>query len=191
MRTLHWFLASLTLALALLTRGAAAQVGAPAGPSAPEPLPERAGEADQATTGTSFDPQLVAGIATWAVGMGFVVVFNYAFFHVRDLTGDDTLVEYRKGIPNDQSSCDRARQGVVSARAGAAAPSDVAALCDRIDSTLLLRNVTLPIGLVASVLGTVLIGTSDTVVGTEQARSWDVQIHLARDQGALQIEGRF
>jgi len=185
MRTLH---SALVLGLALLTRSAAAQVGAQAEPPAPGPLPE---SAEQADTGTGFDPQLVAGIATWAVGMGFVVVFNYAFFHVHDLTGDDTLVEYRKGIPAGDSSCEAARQGVVSAKAGAAAPSDVAALCDRIDSTLLLRNVTLPIGLVASVVGTVLIGTSDTVVGNEQARSWDVQLHVARGQGTLQIEGRF
>ena len=191
MAKLEW---SLLLALGLATESAVAQVPGAAEPSAPEPPPASAGtvaSADEPGAGTGLDAQLVGGIATLAAGLGFVVVFNYAFFRVNDLAFDPGFVAYRKDIPNDRSSCEMARQGVASTRADASSPADVASQCDELDSVLILRNVALPIGLVASVVGTVLIGTSDTVVGTEQARAWDVRVNVGHDVAALSVEGRF
>jgi hypothetical protein len=53
-------------------------------------------------------------------------------------------------------------------------------LCDEAESLEILRNVAIPIGAVATVVGLVLIGTSDTVNGTandaEQAGDWRLHV---------------
>jgi hypothetical protein len=191
MSKLGW---SVLIALGLATQHAAAQAPGAAEPPAPEPSSESAWPAaptDETSDSTSFDAQLVGGLATLGVGLGFVVAFNYAFFRVNDLLYDPGFVSYRKGISKGESSCELARQGVASTRADASSPADVASQCDEVDSMLILRNVALPIGLVASIVGTVLIGTSDTVVGPEQARNWDVRLNVGGGGAELGFVGRF
>lgn len=117
----------------------------------------------------STDWQLVGGIASWAAGMGLVVAFNYGFFRLRDANADEGFVAYRAGVPEGQSSCDRADQGVVVSVPGASSPSEAASLCDEMSAMEVLQAVTLPAGLVLGVLGAVLIGTSETVDPTAVA----------------------
>jgi hypothetical protein len=148
MRTVPW---SFALGLALATPGAAAQNPDPSEPPGLAGEPARAlgvAQADDPEARSALDAQLVGGIASLGVGLGFVVAFNYAFFRVNDLLSDPGFVLYRKGIGKDESSCELARQGVVAARPDAPAPADIASLCGELDSTLLFRNVALPIGLV-------------------------------------------
>jgi hypothetical protein len=115
------------------------------------------------------DWQLVGGLGAWAVGMGLVVTFNYAFFRLNDVVQEDALKSYRLGVPAGESSCDRARAGVASTAAGAASAEEVASLCDEADTMESLRNIPLPVGLGAALLGLVLLGTSDSVSGGDAA----------------------
>jgi hypothetical protein len=87
-----------------------------------------------------------------------------------------------------ESSCEQARAGVASGAAGAASPDEVASLCDEADAMETLRNLTLPIGLGAAILGVVLIGTSDTIFGDdareERAGHWRLRVSGGPDGAA-------
>jgi hypothetical protein len=159
-------------------------------PASAEALPphEAAGPTD-ASGGTDWP--LVGGLVSWAAGMGFVIVFNYAFFRLNDTVTNDSMKAYRQGVPAGESSCERARAGAVVSTAGAPSPSEIADLCDEADSMEVLRNVTLPLGLALGILGVVLVGTSDTVNGpsdTEgEARGWRVRGGVGPSGGAASL----
>lgn len=154
----------------------------------PEPLPyspppiagadSSPADAPEETTGTDW--QFVGGIIAGAAGVTFLVVGHYALFRLNDAVREDEMRSYRAGVPEGESSCDAARAGFVSTADGAASPGAVEDLCDEAEALEVVRNVALPVGAAATLVGLLLIGTSDTVNGPsrgeEQARAWRLQV---------------
>lgn len=183
----------------LAEEGAAPSVAADEPPPAPgvgsydAAEPPRTAESEPESSSTDWP--YVGGWVSWGVGAAVLTVFHYAFFSLNGVARDDAMKSYRDGVLEGESSCDQARAGLPSSAAGAASPQEVADLCDEADALETLRNVTLPIGLVAALVGLVLIGTSDTVNGDaesdDQARAWRLQVGAGPRGGGATVSVSF
>ena len=200
-----WLLA---LALCLYPSGVArAESGEP---GAPGPLPSvvapgppgasPAAEASSASTAapeldSGPDDQLIGGIASWLLGAGAYVAFNYAAFRMNDLRSDESFDAYRAGFVTGDNVCDMAREGRQSPTPGAPSPETVADVCDEADSMEILQAVFAPTSVALGVLSLILILTSDTVSGPEDEEAkesaWTLQVQTAKEGGGLGLSVRF
>jgi hypothetical protein len=161
---------------------ASAAPGAAPPPSySPPPVPP-AGPAPTASYSTETvdtDWRFWGGVITAAAGVTFLVVGHYALFRINDAVREDAMKDYRATVLDGESSCDAARDGYVLG-AGAPQPGPVEDLCDEVEALEIVRNVAIPVGAVATAVGLLFLGTSETVNGPdrddEQARSWRLHV---------------
>jgi hypothetical protein len=128
------------------------------------------------------------------VGLGFIVAFNYSFFSIVDLKGDEGYERYRSYVPTSKNACDYAREGMNPGLSGSASPQAVADLCDRADTLEILEGVSLPLGIALGAIGLVLIGTSDSVKGSAndaQKSAWTADVQAGAQGAGLRLGARF
>jgi hypothetical protein len=182
----------------------AASSGQPAPPPPPGPvpavtqgsLPRSAPDAAPAEEQSPFpDYQLGAGIGLYLAGAGLLVAFNVAAIRVNSLRDDPDFASYREGFPKNLNVCDEAEKGTVSPVPGAASPETVADICKEASSMEVLEVVGGAAGSLLAVVGLVLLGTSDTVSGSDdekkEASRWSFQVQTAREGAAFGVGYRF
>jgi hypothetical protein len=126
-----------------------------------------------------------------SAGAVLLGVGHYALFRINDAVQEDDIQGYRATVPEGQSSCDAARAGFDSGAAGVASPGEVADRCDELETLEVVRNVLLPVGVVTSVVGILLVGTSDTVNHVApragEARRWRLDVGGSPDGGSAAV----
>jgi hypothetical protein len=147
--------------------GAAAETPAPQAAPPPEsapPAPSAAPAHD-----SEIDPLLAAGIAFDAVGVASIIVGVVAAAEVHAVQEDESFHRYAEGFTQAQDICDEAEAGSRSPAARDVDPADIVDRCEAGHRWERVEMVMLPIGALAVITGTVLIGSSFSARGTSSA----------------------